>query len=328
MSTNGCATVSDSVEVTVKEGPGDTVVSTTTSCGGGIFTLIAISVDSVFWYDAPNGNLLAIGDSYTTSFLSGTTVFYVQASDICTSAFVADSVIIVNAAADPVVISGSSCGAGSVSLSASSTDTLFWYDAIGGNLLWTGPLYQTPPINSTTTYYVAAGSFCPSSYVPVTATIFSLPVVSLGNDTIVESPAFVIVNAGTGFASYLWSTTETTQSIIVQNSGAYSVTVTDANGCSATDTINILVTVGLTDADSKDVLHIHPNPVQSLLTLELNSTDAEGLQLIDVTGRVVWHSEITDQRTIYVDVSGYSKGIYLLKMQNDKAFKTYLIVVE
>lgn len=166
---------------------------------------------------------------------------------------------------------------------------------IGGNLLWTGPLYQTPPINSTTTYYVAAGSFCPSSYVPVTATIFSLPVVSLGNDTIVVLLAFVIVNAGTGFASYLWSTTETTQSIIVQNSGAYSVTVTDANGCSATDTINILVTVGLTDADSKDVLHIHPNPVQSLLTLELNSTDAEGLQLIDVTGRVVWHSEITDQ---------------------------------
>jgi hypothetical protein len=328
VTSNGCASVSDSIVVTIMPGPGDPVVSTIANCGEGIFTLNAISADSLFWYDAPNGNLLAIGNTYTTPLLNVTTVYYVQAINVCAGSFVADSVIIVNAAADPVVTPGISCGAGAVSLSASSADTLFWYDAIGGNLLWTGPVYQTPQLSSTTTYYVVAGSFCPSDFVPVTATIFSLPVVSLGNDTIVESPAFVIVNAGTGFVSYLWSSTETTQSIVVQNSGDYWVTVTDANGCTATDTINVLVTVGLSEADSHDALHIYPNPVRNLLSLELNSNEPAALQLIDVTGRVVWHSEFTEPSIIHVDVSGYSKGIYLLKMQSDNSFKSYLIVIE
>ncbi|MCX6275634.1 MAG: CotH kinase family protein [Bacteroidetes bacterium] len=325
---NGCVSAFIADTVLIIPVPADPGVNGILNCGGGTFNLNASSADSVFWYDAPNGNLLASGNSFNTPFLTATTVYYVQASNICTSAFVADSVIIVLAAADPVVTPGSSCGAGSVSLSASSADTLFWYDSIGGNLLWTGSIYQTPPINVSTTYYVSAGSFCPSNYVPVTATVFTLPNVSLGNDTIVESPAFVVVSAGTGFASYLWSTTETTQSIIAQNSGAYWVIVTDANGCTATDTINVLVTVGLAEADSHDALHIYPNPVHEILALELNSTNAEDLHLIDVTGRVVWHSEISAQSTVHVDVSGYSKGIYLLKMQNDKTFKSYLIVVE
>ena len=43
----------------------------------------------------------------------------------------------------------------------------------------------------------------------------------------------VILNAGGGFASYLWSTGQITQQIIVTNAGNYSVTVTDDNGCQA-----------------------------------------------------------------------------------------------
>ena len=44
----------------------------------------------------------------------------------------------------------------------------------------------------------------------------------------------VTVTGGTAPFSYEWSTDETTQSITVDASGDYSVTVTDANGCTAT----------------------------------------------------------------------------------------------
>ncbi len=48
-----------------------------------------------------------------------------------------------------------------------------------------------------------------------------------------------VVNAGSGFVSYLWSTGETTQTIGTQTAGAYSVTVEDANGCSPSGSANV-----------------------------------------------------------------------------------------
>lgn len=44
------------------------------------------------------------------------------------------------------------------------------------------------------------------------------------------------LDAAAGFASYNWSTGETTQSIVVSNTGSYNVLVTDGNGCSAIST--------------------------------------------------------------------------------------------
>lgn len=50
----------------------------------------------------------------------------------------------------------------------------------------------------------------------------------------------IVLDATFGFDSYLWSTGETTQSIIVTNTGNYSVTATSINGCTSTDATNIV----------------------------------------------------------------------------------------
>ncbi|MCX6352789.1 MAG: M4 family metallopeptidase [Bacteroidetes bacterium] len=51
----------------------------------------------------------------------------------------------------------------------------------------------------------------------------------------------VNLDAGTGFSTYAWSTTETKQSIAANASGNYSVTVTNSNGCTATNSIAVTV---------------------------------------------------------------------------------------
>lgn len=60
----------------------------------------------------------------------------------------------------------------------------------------------------------------------------------------------VLLSAGTGFASYLWSTGATSASINVTASGTYSVTVTNAQGCqvsaSQVVTVNPLPVVSIT----------------------------------------------------------------------------------
>ncbi|WP_372755838.1 hypothetical protein, partial [Labilibaculum sp.] len=73
------------------------------------------------------------------------------------------------------------------------------------------------------------------------ATIHSLPVVDLGADQETCAGNSITFDAGNVGSTYLWSTGETTQTISVSTSGNYSVTITDANGCSAMDDVNATI---------------------------------------------------------------------------------------
>lgn len=86
------------------------------------------------------------------------------------------------------------------------------------------------------TYQVTDGNGCTNS-TTVDITVNSLPVIDLGDDKSVSEPT--ILDAGAGYNSYLWNTSATTQTITVNSSGTYSVTVTDANGCNGFDEVTI-----------------------------------------------------------------------------------------
>lgn len=65
------------------------------------------------------------------------------------------------------------------------------------------------------------------------------PAVDLGADT--ASCGSISLNAGSGFSSYLWNNGSTAQTISASISGVYFVTVTNANGCSNSDSVNVIV---------------------------------------------------------------------------------------
>lgn len=72
-------------------------------------------------------------------------------------------------------------------------------------------------------------------------TILNTPnVLIAGADTICAGTE-TMLDAGSGFMSYLWSTQDTTEQILVNNAGQYIVTVVDSNGCSATIDHNLTV---------------------------------------------------------------------------------------
>jgi gliding motility-associated-like protein len=76
----------------------------------------------------------------------------------------------------------------------------------------------------------------------VNVTIVS-PTLNLGNDTTICSGEFLRIVAGASGPDYLWSTTETTPSILVSTSDTYSVTVTVSGATTCTATDEIVVTV-------------------------------------------------------------------------------------
>ena len=101
-------------------------------------------------------------------------------------------------------IPASRCESGSVTLRASASNgAINWYDnAIAGTLLFTGTIYTTPPLTSSTTYFVSAGC---SPRTPIIATINSIPTVSI--ITALESrcgSGTVILDATTNIGIINW----------------------------------------------------------------------------------------------------------------------------
>lgn len=90
------------------------------------------------------------------------------------------------------------------------------------------PSTITPPVGSGSDIFVA--KICMTAIPPI------VPVgatgLCVGSTLTLTAPA--------GFASYLWNTSATTQSIVVNAIGNYSVTVTNAEGCSASTSFNVV----------------------------------------------------------------------------------------
>jgi hypothetical protein len=105
----------------------------------------------------------------------------------------------------------------------------------------------------------AAG--CAGTSPPITVTVLPRPVpVISGSMEICEGDSSAL-DAGAGYASYLWSNGMDSRSIVVSTPGSYRVTVTDTNGCRG-------------EAEVVVVVHPRPVPVISVQGADLVSTSA------------------------------------------------------
>src|SRR5205823_13781526 len=118
---------------------------------------------------------------------------------------------------------------GTVTLSATGGYSYLWSD---------GSITQNITVHTGGNYSVTVtdANGCRATSTPVSVTVNprpSTPVVTASGPTTFCPGGSVTLTAPAGF-SYLWSNGATTQSTTVSTSNNYSVTVTDANGCSAT----------------------------------------------------------------------------------------------
>lgn len=237
---SGCTAI-DSVKVTVKDsiianaGP-DVIV-----CTGNSVVLTASGGSSYLW------NTGETTPSITVSPLATTTYSVIVGNYGCTGM---DSVM-VNVASLPLADAGANdsiCQGGSALLNASGGDDYLW--STGET---TSGINVSPA--STTMYYVTVSDGICTAKDSVLLTVIDIPVVNLGNDTLVCIGSEITLTAGGG-TSYLWSTGCIAGSIIEYpiDTTTYSVTVT-YYGCSASDTItiNTLPAINITISESRTI---------------------------------------------------------------------------
>jgi len=85
----------------------------------------------------------------------------------------------------------------------------------------------------------ATDQFSCSSGTTFSLGFYQKPTVNLGSDSTICNPGSIELKAGDQFAHYLWSTNDSTKSIIVKKEGIYKVDVIDKKGCKTDDEIKI-----------------------------------------------------------------------------------------
>lgn len=162
------------------------------------------------WYSASTGGtLLATDTVYTTPTLTSSKTYYVQRTlNGCVSPRTAVTVTVEPADTAPTVSNTTICSGSTATLTAKSSDDIYaWYDApSGGTLLSTAPVYVTPALTATTTYYVQTTSStgCNSPMVPVTVTVNPTPTQPTANGTTICPGTSATLTASTSSGTIQW----------------------------------------------------------------------------------------------------------------------------
>lgn len=209
--TNGsCTGTRTAVNVTVTAPPQSPSASGAVICSGTTATLTATAPGGTYqWYDAASaGNLLFTGAAFNTPALSVNTTYYVQTTVAgCTSARTPVTVTIMTQPAAPVAPGATLCSGGVATLNVTAPSGNYaWYDAAtGGNLLTPGPVFVTPALATTTTYYVEAinASGCTSIRTPVIVTVNTPPGAPAASGTTI-CPLSVATLTATGVGTISW----------------------------------------------------------------------------------------------------------------------------
>jgi hypothetical protein len=168
----------------------------------------------------------------------------------------------------------------------------------------------------------------------------ALPVVSLGQDTLICYNYTIMLNAGNPGSTFMWSNGETTQSIVVDTTGMIQdekkiwVDVINPSQCASSDTIIISFKecTGIDELANNLSFVVYPNPNEGLFTVKFN-TPAEvkaDLEIVNAAGKVMFNvpeMKIHQGMTYDLDLRNLSAGIYSLRvMVNGKIHQSKVII--
>ena len=131
--------------------------------------------------------------------------------------------------------------------------------------------------------------------------------------------------------TYEWSTGETTALIENLTAGEYSVSLTDAEGCSTTTSVTVSFITGTQQEQQDLALYLYPNPAHDFIDIRLSETAAASateLKIIDAHGRILQTIHPNKLREGQLRLATKQSGVYFLRLKMEgQAVKTRRFVV-
>ena len=323
---NGCQNT-DSVTVFVNSANAN-AGQDQTICNGYSATLTATGGNTYLWSTGATTQSITVNPTSTSTY---TVTAYVGNSQDT------DSVIVtVNPNPNVVIANGSEVSileGEYVTLSVSGANTYLWNNGA------TQPNIAVSP-NTTTTYSVTGYINNCSDTKQVTVNVFESVSANAGEDVTVcldDNTVTLTAAASSGGDQFLWSTGETTSSIIVSPEVDTEYTVTVYNELDYdTDEVMVFVNdcIDTEVPDSSESLEflVYPNPTFGDLNIKITGLlNVSSIHLYDLSGKALYSETISDgEEHTYIktlNLSNFAAGIYLLKLVDNRNVITKKIVL-
>ena len=149
--------------------------------------------------------------------------------------------------------------------------------------------------------------------------------VDASNDKTNDGKASVVATGGTAPYTYEWSASAGTTAEVTVGKGDYSVSVKDANGCSATATVSVKAGTASIAALAISNLSVYPNPVKESLTVKFDSKSVATVELVNVAGQVI-DSKVSSDVTF--NTSSLVAGVYFVNIKVAEGVFTQKVIKE
>jgi hypothetical protein len=181
------------------------------------------------------------------------------------------------------------------------------------------------------TYSYIDNNGCSSSAI-ANAVVHLKPAVTIGNDTVLCAEDAIVLSAGGGFSSYLWSNGSSLSSLVVDSGGTglgtrnVFVEVSNTYGCINRDSVNITfdLCAGIESHNQQHfpVEGVYPNPFQK--DFMLAASEKVSIRIYDLCGRVI---DRKDNITGSILVgSEFSSGTYYIEVITDHSKKVFPVI--
>jgi hypothetical protein len=224
---SSCSPISDTIKILPYIPMIPVTTGATTICPGKSANIGINNSEGVTPYTYNWSNSLGTGTSYNV-MPPNTTTYTVTVTDKCNQTATDNVTIDVASNPSPTIVGPSSiCTGNTATLDAGSGYSTY---------LWSNnATTQTTTINTADTYTVTVSnsSGCTGSTL-ITITVNANLVPTITGPSAICAGNTATLDAGSGYSTYLWSNNATTQSTTVNTTGTYSVTVSNASGCTGT----------------------------------------------------------------------------------------------
>jgi hypothetical protein len=185
-------------------------------------------------------------------------------------------------------------------------------------------------LNGTT--YTSSGTYTQNrsnaagcdSVITLNLTINALPSVSITQSS-------TTLQATAGYTAYVWSLNgtiisgATNSSHTATTNGDYQITITDANGCQNTASINYTAS-NIGEISPADFVKIFPNPSEGIVNINFSQSGAKTINIYDNLGRLVYQNHF-DQLQNQIFIQDLPSGVYQVQIIQVNAQITKSLII-
>ena len=217
---------------------------------------------------------------------------------------------------DRYATSGSDCAwIDDISLPLAGTSTRFLYDTVcqGVDYTFAGTSVNTTQLGD---FVYVDSVTTPSEVVYLALNVAGAPDVSItSTGDVLEGGRAVLLAHGA--SSYLWSTGETTHSIVISPDQATTYTVTGyRGGCSSDASIHVGVGINSQLSTLNSQLSVYPNPTQGIVNVVC--PNALRISVVNMLGQVVNTQTLQHLNTStpqHLNIKSLPDGVYFIKVE-------------